>query len=391
MAYGLAPRMEEVSMDFNLTKEQADIQKAAREFAAGEFDPDSILEWDRNQEFPVSVWKKACALGFQGVHFPEAYGGQGLELLDHALIIEAFCRQDSGIGTAVALSDFGAESVLAHGTEEQKREVLPFLAQGKGWMTVAFLEKGYDLSTFQTLYRKNGKGYRIHGKKFYVTLADVAEYIVVVCQAESSESAGQSAFLLKRGSRGIEQESMGDKLGMRMIPMLNVSFHDVAVTARNLIGEEGKGASYLREFLNTARVEAGAAAVGIAQGAFDRALEYAKKREQFGKAIVTFDPIKHKLADMLVRVEAARGIVYRAVLLLDQKKPEDRWPVLAKMVAAKAALEVANDAVQIHGGYGYMTEGQVEHFYRDAKALDLFMESGSIEKSLLGDQIAGRW
>jgi alkylation response protein AidB-like acyl-CoA dehydrogenase len=183
---------------------------------------------------------------------------------------------------------------------------------------------------------------------------------------------------------------VGDKLGMRMIPMLNVSFHGVAVTARNLIGEEGKGASCLREFLNTARVEAGAAAVGIAQGAFDRALDYAKKREQFGKAIVTFDPIKHKLADMLVRVEAARGIVYRAASLLDRKKPEDRWPILSKMVAAKAALEVANDAIQIHGGYGYMTEGQVEHFFRDAKALDLFLESGSIEKSMLADQIAGR-
>jgi alkylation response protein AidB-like acyl-CoA dehydrogenase len=388
--HSMIPDLTGVPMDFNLTKEQADIQKAAREFAAGEFDPDRILEWDRNQEFPVSVWKKACALGFQGVHFPEVYGGQGLELLDHALIIETFCRQDSGIGAAMALSDFGAEAVLAHGTEEQKREVLPFLAQGKGWMTVAYLEEGYDLSTFQTLYHGNGKGYRIHGKKLFVTLADVAEYIVVVCQAESGEPGGQSAFLLMRGSKGIEQEGVGDKLGMRMIPMLNVSFHGVAVTARNLIGEEGKGASCLREFLNTARVEAGAAAVGIAQGAFDRALDYAKKREQFGKAIVTFDPIKHKLADMLVRVEAARGIVYRAASLLDRKKPEDRWPILSKMVAAKAALEVANDAIQIHGGYGYMTEGQVEHFFRDAKALDLFLESGSIEKSMLADQIAGR-
>ena len=377
-------------MDFNLTKEQSDIQKAAREFAAGEFDPDSILEWDHDQKFPVSIWKKACDLGFQGVHFPEAYGGQGLELLDHALIIEAFCTQDSGIGTAIALSDFGAESVLAHGTEEQKREVLPLLAQGKGSMTLAFLEEGYDLSTFQTFSHKNGNGYRIRGKKFYVTLADTAEYLVVVCQAESRESGGQSVFLLRRGSKGIELESVGDKLGMRMIPVRNVSFHGVAATAQNLVGQEGKGASYLREFLNTARAEAGAAGIGIAQGAFDRALDYAKKREQFGKAIVTFDPIKNKLADMLVRVEAARGIVYRAVSLLDQKRPEERWTLLAKMAASKAALEVASDAIQIHGGYGYMTEGQVEHFYRDAKALDLFMESGSIEKSMLGDQIAGR-
>jgi alkylation response protein AidB-like acyl-CoA dehydrogenase len=377
-------------MDFNVTKEQADIQKAAREFAAGEFDPDRILEWDLNQEFPVSVWKKACALGFQGVHFPETYGGQGLEVLDHALIIEAFCRQDSGIGLAMALSDFGAEMVLAHGTEEQKRKVLPFLAQGQGWMTLAFLEQGYDLSTFQTLALKNGNGYRIQGNKSYVTLAGAAQYVVVACQAESGDPAGQSLFLITRNAKGIEGESMGDKLGMRMIPMQRVSFNGVVVTGKDLLGQEGKGSSYLKEFLNTARVEAGAAGVGIAQGAFDRALDYAKKREQFGKAIVTFEPIKNKLADMLIRVEMARGIVYRSASFLDQKKHEDRWTLLAKMIASKAALEVANDAIQIHGGYGYMSEGQVEHFYRDAKALDLFMESGSIEKSLLGDHIAGR-
>lgn len=376
-------------MDFNLTREQADIQKAAREFAAGEFDPDRIIEWDRDQKFPVSIWKKACHLGFQGVHLPEAYGGQGLSLLDHALIIEAFCRQDSGVGLAMALSDFGSELVLSYGTEEQKKKVLPFVTQGSGWLTLAFLEQGYDLSAFQTLCQKNGNGYTIQGKKFYVTLPEMARYMVVVCQGETTGPAGQSVFLLTMDLKGIEKESMGDKLGMRMIPMQSVSFSRVRVTEEALVGEEGKGASYLGEFLSLARVEAGAAGVGIAQGAFDRALDYAKKREQFGKAIVTFDPIRNKLADMLVRVEAARGIVYRAAFLHDQEKTEDRWPLLAKMIASKAARENAGDAIQIHGGYGYMTEGQVEHFYRDAKALDLFMESGSIEKSMLADQIAG--
>ena len=377
-------------MDFNLTKEQADIQKAAREFARGEFDPDRILEWDRKQEFPVSIWKRACDLGFQGVHFPETYGGQGLELLDHALIIEAFCRQDSGIGLAMALSDFGAEMVLVHGTDEQKRKVLPFVAQGEGWLTLAFLEEGYDLSTFQTISHKNGNGCAIQGKKSYVTLAGMAQYVVVVCQAEFSEPGGQSVFLLTRDSKGIELEGMGDKLGMRMIPMQSLTFRRVVVTGKDLVGQEGKGSSHLREFLDTARVEAGAAGVGIAQGAFDRALDYARKREQFGKAIVTLEPIKNKLADMVTRVEMARWMVYRAASSLDQRKPEDRWTILAKMIASKAALDVANDAIQIHGGYGYMSEGQVEHFYRDAKALDLFMESGSLEKSMLGDQIAGR-
>jgi alkylation response protein AidB-like acyl-CoA dehydrogenase len=390
MGFKTALRMEKFFMDFNLTQEQADIQKAAKEFAAGEFDPDRILEWDRSQQFPVSIWKKACELGFQGVHFPELCGGQGLDLIDHALIIEAFCRQDSGIGLAMALSDFGAELVMAHGSAEQKKRVLPLLTQGRGWLTLAFLEEGYDLSSFRTVSRKNGKGHTIQGKKSYVTLADMAPPMIVVCRVESPDPTGQSVFLVSADSPGIERTSMGDKLGMRMIPVQSVSFRGVLVGGEALVGQEGKGSVYLREFLNTARVEAGAAGVGIAQGAFDRALEYARKREQFGKAIVTFDPIKNKLADMVVRVEAARGIVYRAAFLLDQKKPEDRWPLLAKMVASKAALEVANDALQIHGGYGYMTEGQVEHFYRDAKALDLFLESGSIAKSILADQMAGR-
>ncbi len=377
-------------MDFNLTKEQADIQKAARDFARGEFDPNRILEWDHDHVFPGSIWKRACDLGFQGVHFPESYGGQGLELLDHALIIEAFCRQDSGVGTAMALSDFGAEMVLEHGTDEQKKKVLPFLAQGKGWMTLAFLEEGYDLSTFQTISHKNGNGYIVEGKKSYVTLADMAKYVVVACQAESGDPERQSVFLLTRDSKGMERESMGPKLGMRMVSMQSVLFHRVTVSGMDLVGQEGKGFSYLREFLNTARVEAGAAGVGIAQGAFDRALDYARKREQFGKAIVTLDPIKNKLADMVIRVEMARWMVYRAASWLEHKKQEDRWPILAKMIGSKAALEVASDAIQIHGGYGYMTDGQVEHFYRDAKALDLFMESGAIEKSMLGDQIAGK-
>jgi alkylation response protein AidB-like acyl-CoA dehydrogenase len=290
----------------------------------------------------------------------------------------------------MALSDFGAEMVLAHGTDEQKKRVLPFSAQGKGLLTLAFLEEGYDLLTFQTISHKNENGYVIQGKKSYVTLAGMAQYVVVVCQTESSEPARHSVFLLTKDAKGIEPAGMGEKLGMRMIPIQNVSFHRVAVSGMDLVGQEGKGFSHLREFLNIARVEAGAAGIGIAQGAFDRALDYARKREQFGKAIISFEPIKNKLADMVMRVEMARWMVYRAASSLDQKKPEDRWTMLAKMTASKAALEVANDAIQIHGGYGYMTEGQVEHLYRDAKALDLFMESGSIQKSMLADQIAGR-
>jgi alkylation response protein AidB-like acyl-CoA dehydrogenase len=377
-------------MDFTLTKEQIDIQKAAGEFAGGEFDPDLILEWDRKQEFPVPVWKKACELGFVGAHFPEEYGGQGLEFLDQALILEAFCRRDSGVGIALGLADFGSEMILFHGTDGQKTKVLPALARGSGLSTMAFLEEGYALSPFQTEVRKTGRGLFISGMKSHVPLASTARFMIVVAQAHKEDPKGQSVFLLEDHRRDLEFQAAGESLGMRMIPVERVSFNLAQVFERDLIGEEGKGSFYLKECLRALRVKAGAMALGIAQGAFDRALDYAGKREQFGKAIMSFNPVKNRLADMFTRVETARQMVYRAAWALAQERHDERASIMAKMIAARTALSVASDAIQIYGGYGYMTEGQVEHFYRDAKALNIFLESGPVEENMLGDLITWR-
>jgi len=169
-------------MDFNLTKEQLDIQKAAREFAKGEFDPELVLEYDRNQQFPIALWKKASEFGFTGVHYPEEFGGQGLGLFENALIVEAFCRQDSGMGIALALSDFGSELIVAHGNSDQKKKVLPAAAQGKALLTVGLLEDGYALAPFKTFAREEAHGYVVHGQKSFVTLGELAENIVLVCQ-----------------------------------------------------------------------------------------------------------------------------------------------------------------------------------------------------------------
>lgn len=374
-------------MDFSLTKEQMDIQKAAEEFARGEFDPDRILEWDQKQAFPEPVWKKACELGFIGAHFPEAWGGQGLDVLDQSIIIEAFCRRDSGVGIALGLSDFGSEMVLASGNDRQRKSVLPALAQGKGVSTLAFLEEGYALSPFQTRIRKTGRGTFIEGMKSHVPLAKTARFILVVCQGDQGNPGGQSVYLLEPDRKNLEVLTLGERLGMRMIPMERVAFNQVEVFEEDLIGGEGRGSGYLNDCLRSLRVEAGAMAVGIAQGAFDRALDYAGKREQFGKPIVRFDPVKRRLAEMLSSVESARLLVYRAAWLLAQGRPDDRAAVLAKRIATKTALEVTSGAIQIYGGYGYMTEAQVERHYRDAKALDLFIESGSMGEDRLGDLI----
>jgi alkylation response protein AidB-like acyl-CoA dehydrogenase len=377
-------------MDFRLTKEQTDIQKAAMEFAGGEFDADLALEWDRDQHFPKTLWERACSLGFIGLQYPEDCGGQALGFLESALVTEAFCRQDSGIGIALGLSDFGADIVVKSGSEEQKRKVLPLLAQGKALLTFAILEEGYALIPFATRAEESDSGYRINGEKLFVTLGDLASFVIVACQNPGEENTPQSLFLVESTGPGLCFTSMGDKLGMRMVPIARAVTNDLFVPKTALIGEPKSGRTQVMHFLHAARVKAGAMGIGVAQGALDRALDYSKKRHQFGKPIVTFDLIRNKLADMLVQVEMSRLVVYRAAWSLDHGRDESPFLLMAKMVGVRTAISTASDAVQIHGGYGYMTEGHVERFYRDAKALDLFLEPPQVQRNMLADHMTGR-
>lgn len=377
-------------MDFGLTAEQIDIQKAATDFAKGEFDPDRALEYDQNQEFPSAIWKTACELGFIGVQFPEEYGGQGLGLFENALIAEAFCRQDSGIGMALALSDFGSEMILRHGNEDQKRRVLPFVAQGQGGVTLAFLEEDYSLAPFSTTARVGTKGYIISGKKSFVPLALQAGHVIVVGQSTLDDPFAQTAVLLGGATEGTEIRSMGARMGMRTVPVYRVSFNNVSVPERDRIGQEERGHFQLRGFLDEVRIETGAMGVGIAQGGLDMALEYSKRREQFGRAIVNFSAIRNKLADMYTEVEMARLVTYKAAWSCDIGTPDHRSILMSKMVASNAAYRSTYDAVQIHGGNGYMTDSHVERFYRDARVLGLFLEPEQTQRNLLADQITGR-
>jgi len=377
-------------MDFHLNTEQIDIQKAASEFAKGEFDPDAALDYDLKQQFPLTIWKNACELGFLGVHFPEEYGGQELGLLENALIVEAFCRQDSGVGMALALSDFGSEMIVRKGNEDQKRKILPFVAQGKGIITIAFLEEEYFLAPFATTAKIDENECVINGMKSFVTLANIADYIIVVCQTRMDTPQAQTVILLKRDMDGIKVSSMGEKVGMRMVPVDQVVFADARVPVENIVGQEDTGYFQLRDYFNEIRIKTGAMGIGIAQGGLDKALEYSKKREQFGKPIASFGAIRNKLADMYMDVEMARLITYKAAWSFDQGKPDLRAILMAKMISSQTAYKTTYNAVQVHGGYGYMTEGQIEHFYRDAKVLDLFLEPGHIQRNMLADNILGR-
>jgi alkylation response protein AidB-like acyl-CoA dehydrogenase len=374
-------------MDFNLSREQTDIQKAAQEFARGEFDSELVLEYDRKQEFPLPIWKRACELGFAGLHYPEEYGGQGLGILENALVAETFCRQDSGMGCALALSDFGSEIILQNGTDDQKKTILESLATGRALMTLAWMEEGYSPGPFETIAKRRDGGFFIEGKKSSVPFAEMSRFLLVLCETGDEGEKGQTALLLDGDSPGKEVSVRREKLGMRMVPMNDLSFREVQVPAENLICGEREGWRSLEPFLNTVRIECGAMGVGIAQGALDKAIEYSKRRQQFGRPIAAFEVIRNRLSDMFASVVMARHILYHAALSMDQGKPEQRLILLTKRAACRSALDVANSALQIHGGYGYMAEGQIEHFYRDARTLDLFTEPGFRQRSLLAEEI----
>ncbi len=376
-------------MDFSLNSEQRDIQKAAQEFAKGEFDPDAALQHDQDQEFPSALHKKASELGFVGIHIPEEFGGQGLGLIENTLVAEAFCRSDSGLGMAMALSDFGFELILRQGNAGQKQRILPVIAQGKGMPSVAWFEEGYPLYPFATFAKKQNQEYSLQGRKSFVPMARKARYLIVACQTGAEDPFAQSVLVLDDFGEDIQVTGMGDMVGMRMIPMDEVSFHTTRIPETNRIGEENRGHGYLMDFFNEMRVETGAMGVGIAQGALDRALEYSTKREQFGRSIATFDVIRNKLADMFMNTELARLAVYRAAWAFDAGKPDPRAMLLAKHIGAKTAYEVAFEAVQIQGGLGYMKESAIEHYFRDARVLDLFLEPGQIQRTLMADHLLG--
>ena len=380
-------------MDFRLNKEQKDIQKAAREFAQGEFDPDVALELEKEGQYPFEIWKKASELGFIGMHIPEEYGGQELGILDNVLVVEEFCRQNSGIGMALVLSCFGSEMILRFGSDDQREKYLPSITRGESASSLAYLEKdqGVDFTSFKTTATRNDNGYLINGNKSFVVNAPLPGPMIVLCKLADNRRPGeQVALILEKDMDEVVSSMMGGRVGMRMLQMANLSFNDLKVSHESLIGDEGQGQGQLMNFLNEMNIEAAAMATGIAQGAFDLALAYAKKREQFGRKIGSFEAIRDRLADMDTRIEVARLLTYRAAWSFDKNDGNHKVNYMAKMVSAETALKVARDSLHIFGGYGYIVENKIEQFYRDASMVDIIGMPGEIDKSLIADQIIGR-
>ena len=382
-------------MDFELTKSQKEIQKAAREFAKGEFDKDLALELDRKHEFPTKIWKKAAELGFIGVHYPEAYSGQGLGVLENIIIADEFCAQDSTIGSAVILASFASECILRFGSEKLKQAYLPAVAEGKMLSSGSFTEPGHgsDITALDTTAVREGDEWLINGTKTFITNGGMAGFYCTMCQTDFEVQPayrGITLILVEADRVGLTATDIGEKMGIHMMATAEVNYKDVRVPVENTIGEEGRGFYQVLEFFDESRILVAAQALGIAQGAYNRALAYVKQREQFGRKIAQFQVTQHKLADMATKIELARLITYKAAWNFDQGRIDPKLTSMAKMYAARTAVEVADEAIQLLGGYGYMTEYEVERFYRDAKITEIYEGTKEIQKNTIAGAVLGK-
>lgn len=382
-------------MNFELTKEQKAIQKAAREFAEGEFDRDLAIDCELNHRFPRELWSKACKLGFLGLHFPVEYGGQGYGLLEHVLVYEEFCRRDPGLAVAVMLADFGSEIILRFGSEEQKRRYVPLVTSGQAISGGAFTEPehGSDITRVETVALKDGDEWVINGTKMFISNGCTASFMVVLCQTDGKVDPayrGMSTIIVETDRPGFEATEVGVKMGLKMTSTAQVTFNNVRVPLSNLVGCEGRGFHQALEFFDETRIEVAAQALGTAQGAFDRALDYARRRRQFGRRIADFQVIQHKLADMATKIESARLLVYKAAWTFDQGQLDPKLSSMAKLYAARSAVEVCEEAIQIFGGYGYMLENEVERFYRDARITEIYEGTREVQKNTIARYLIGR-
>ena len=381
-------------MDFELTNRQNQIRLTAREFAEGEF-PEIAREYDRREEFPRDLWKKACELGFIGLFIRKEYGGLGLGFLEFAMVMEEFWRVDPGCGN-ILLTAFGSELIQLYGTEEQKRRYLPPLTRGEAIMGTAITEPdaGSDILSILTRAKREGNHYVINGSKQFITNGSIANYIAVFCLVNPEAESRLKKFgviVVETDRPGFEAIKITGKLGIRASDTAEIRFSDVRVPKENLIGEkEGEGFPQIMQLFNINRVIAASQGVGVAQGALDKAVKHVKQRKQFGHPIGVFQAIQFKIAEMASWVEAARTLTYKAGWMLDHGKVDPKLISMAKWIAGEVGVKVTNDALQLHGGYGYIADYDIERFYRDAKIVEIYEGTKEIEKNTIAREILGK-
>ncbi|HEY7783231.1 MAG TPA: acyl-CoA dehydrogenase [Pyrinomonadaceae bacterium] len=377
-------------MHFELTEEQNQIRMSVREFAEGEIAP-HVLEWDETQHFPIELKPKLAELGLMGVIFPEEYGGAGMGYIEYATIIEELSRVDGSVGISIAAhNSLCSNHIYMFGTEEQKKKYLVPLASGERLGAWGLTEPGAgsDASGTKTTAVREGNGWKVNGSKNFITHAIHADTCVAVAVTDRSQrSKGISAFIFEKGMKGFSPSKKENKLGLRASETASVVFEDCFVPEENLLGQEGRGFINAMEILDGGRISIAALAVGIAQGAYESALKYSKERHQFGKPISEFQAIQFKLADMATQLDAARLLMYRAAWLKDEGKKVTKESSMAKLFASEVGVKICEEAIQIHGGYGYTKDYPPEKYWRDSKLCTIGEGTSEIQRIIIAREI----
>jgi hypothetical protein len=377
-------------VDFRLTDEQQLLRQTVREFAEAEIKP-HVREWDDAQHFPAELIPKMAALGLMGVQFPEEYGGAGMSAIDYCICIEELARVDPSVALSVAAHNgLGPAHIGMFGTEAQKRRWLPGLASGEQLGAWGLTEPGAgsDAAGTRTTAVHEGDEWVLNGTKTFITHGASADVMVVMAVTDRSRGAkGISAFVVERGTPGFLTGRKEDKLGMRASETTEVRFEHCRVAADHLLGELGQGFIQALQVLDAGRIGIAALAVGLAQGAFEAARDYALARRQFGRAIATFQAIQWKLADTATRIEAARLLTYRAAFLKDQGRRTTLESAMAKLYSSEIAVRAADDSVQIHGGYGFVKDYPAEKFFRDVKLTTIGEGTSEIQRLVIARQL----
>jgi alkylation response protein AidB-like acyl-CoA dehydrogenase len=373
-------------MDFEFNEDQKMIKEAAREFASEKLAP-KAQEFDEKEELPKELYKELADLGYLGMLMPEEYGGSGLDFISYILTMEEFSKACAALMISLSVhNSLVCEAIYKFGTEEQKKKYLPKLTKGEfiGAYSLTEPQAGTDAGSLKTTALLKGDHYLVNGTKTFVTNGGIADlFVLFVLTNPEAKSKGISCLLVDKGLKGFNIGAKEKKMGIRGSDTREISFEDCLVPKVNLIGEENKGFRIALELLDSGRIGVGAQSVGIAQSALAEALKYSKERVQFGQPICNFQAIQFKLANMATQIEAARLLVYRAAWLKQNKIRCSIEASMAKLFASEIANYVVNEAVQIHGGYGYMKEYAVERYFRDARVTEIYEGTSEAQRMVI--------
>jgi alkylation response protein AidB-like acyl-CoA dehydrogenase len=382
-----------MSHSFALTDEQEQLRKEIRDFAAREIAP-YVMRWDEASEFPQEVVRKLGEMGLMGVIFPVELGGAGLGYVDYALAVEELSAVDGSIGIIVAShNSLCGNHIFVAGNEEQKRKYIPLLASGK-WLGAWGLTEpgsGSDAGSARTTAVRKGDRWVLNGNKTFITNGHYADVAVIIAVTDKNQGTrGLSAFVVEKGTAGFRAGKKENKLGLRASDTSELIFEDCEIPVENLLGTEGHGFIDSMRILDGGRISIAALSLGIGRGAFDAARSYVKQRHQFGKAISEFQGIQWKLADMATQLDAARLLTLRAAVMKDGGQKTTLESSMAKLMASEVAVRVCDEAVQLHGGYGFIKDYPVEKFYRDVKLCTIGEGTSEIQRLIIAREILNK-